>query len=242
MRLASGASSVISLHRPPRRSRGIAQGRGFTLIEMLMAVALISIVAVAASPAFLRLLKDRRVNRQAMWIVNYLRTARLRAIGRGMPVVVQVNQNGNACAQAALAPGTSGTIRLLEAELNTLTVPKPTCNTQNWTNANISELAANNQGATYETPGFCTTMSDGNYIVTFYDDGAPQPNQQAFGEICYSPTGRTYVRYNQAVPFSPLVGVPTFQIANASYQNYYGFTVPARMVFLPPNGPARMAL
>jgi Tfp pilus assembly protein FimT len=209
---------------------------------MLMAVALISVVAVAASPAFVRLLRDRRVNRQAMWIVNYLRTARLRAIGRGLPVVVQVNASGATCAFTPNAAGVTGTIRMLESELTTLTLPKPTCNTQNWTNGAISEATASTQGSTYETPGFCTSMNDGNYGVTFFDDTAPTPNQQNFGEICYSSSGRSYIRYNQSTVFSKLVGVPSFQISNV---NFYGGTTAVgtpRMVFVPPNGPARMAL
>jgi type II secretion system protein H len=229
---------------PVRRVRVLAGARsGFTLIEMLMAVALISVVAVAASPAFVRLMRDRRVNRQAMWIVNYLRTARLRAIGRGLPVVVQVNTAGTTCAFTQNAAGAVGTIRMLEASMGTLTVAKPTCNTQNWSNGNILEntaTAATTLGLTYETPGFCTSTNDGNYGVTFWDENAIQ---HAFGEICYSSSGLAYSRYDsQAVAFNKLFGVPSFQVANI---NYYGSTTAAgtfRLVFVPPNGPARMQL
>jgi Tfp pilus assembly protein FimT len=208
---------------------------------MLMAVALISVVAVAASPAFVRLMRDRRVNRQAMWIVNYMRTARLRAVGRGLPVVVQINSTAPSCLFTPNAAAATGTIRMLESELSTLTVGKPTCNTQNWSNAAVSEATANTTGSVYETPGFCTSMTDGNYAVSFFDDTAPTPNAQGFGEICYSSSGRAYVRYNQGVAFSKLVGVPSFQIANVNY-GPMGFTPPPRVVYVPPNSPARMAL
>ncbi len=207
-----------------------------------MAVALIAVVAVAASPAFVRLMRDRRVNRQAMWIVNYLRTARLRAMGRGLPVVVQVDSNNATCAFTANAAGSIGTIRLLEAQISTLTVAKPSCNTQNWATTNINENSANTQGATFETPGFCTSMNDGNYAVVFYDETTPSPNAKTFGEICYSSSGRAYIRYSQASPFTKLAGVPSFQITNANYAALGVATPPARVVFVPPNGPARMAL
>ena len=156
-------------------------------------------------------------------------------------MVVQVNSAAPSCLFTPNAPTSTGTIRMLEAELGTLTVAKPTCNTQNWTNAAVNEATATTQGSAYETPGFCTSMNDGNYAVSFFDDTTPTPNPEAFGEICFSASGRAYIRYSQAAAFSKLVGVPSFQIANVNY-GAFGVTPPPRVVFVPPNGPARMAL
>src|SRR4051794_38527987 len=66
----------------PRR----ANQRGFTLAEMLAVVAMISILAVSASPVFVSMMRDRRVNRAAFQLVDMVRTARMRAIGRNLPV------------------------------------------------------------------------------------------------------------------------------------------------------------
>jgi prepilin-type N-terminal cleavage/methylation domain-containing protein len=217
---------------------------GFTLIEMLMAVALISIVAVAASPAFIQLMRDRRVNRQAMWVASYLRTARLRAMARGLPVVVQANYAGATCAFTPNAVGTYGTFRMLEIGYPPpFTGAPPNCNSQDW--SVVSEMPA--VGQAYETPGFCTSMGDGPVGARTYDVKLKDatPAVQAFGEICYSALGRAYVRFGPGgpgmPPFSKLVGVLTFEITNEANENR-GVVPPPRIVFVPPNGPARMQL
>jgi type IV fimbrial biogenesis protein FimT len=211
---------------------------------MLMAVALIAVVAVAASPTFVQLMRDRRVNRQAMWIVNYLRTARLRAMARGLPVVVQANYMGATCAFTPNAAGNYGTLRILEvAYPPVFTGAPPNCNTQDW--STVSETPA--AGQTYETPGYCTVMGDGpvgarTFDVKFMD---ATPTVQGFGEICYSALGRTYVRYGAGgagmPPFNKLVGYLSFQITSEANENR-GVVPPPRLVFVPPNGPARMQL
>src|SRR5271154_6908296 len=87
-RLALRAPSVTRVPTSSRRSGG------FTLIEVLAVLAMISVIVLAASPTFVRLMRDRRVNRAAMQLVDYLRTGRSMAIGRGQPLVVSWNASG----------------------------------------------------------------------------------------------------------------------------------------------------
>ena len=88
------------------------RSRGFTLIELLAVVALMAVLAAVASPAFVQILRDRRVNDAAMRIANYYRTAKMLAMGRGLPILVNWNAEAG-------GPG-QGLIQIVEPVLTTL--------------------------------------------------------------------------------------------------------------------------
>jgi len=112
MELALRPVPVLPPPPLPARRRLRASGRlGFTLIEMLMAVALIAVVSVVASPTFVRLMRDRRVNRAAALTIDYFRSARLRAMGRGLPMNVQWNPQAGGAGNPPLSY--QGLLRIL---------------------------------------------------------------------------------------------------------------------------------
>ena len=61
----------------------------------------------------------------------------------------------------------------------------------------------------------------------------PDGNAVAYAEICFTPRGRTFVRYAAAGTFVPLTGVPHIAVTNTT-------TSLVRQVLLPPNGVARV--
>lgn len=195
--------------------------RGFTLTESLAVIAMISVLVVGASPTFVRLMRDRRVNRAAMHLVDYYRTGYTRAMGRGQPMLVIWDTIGGL---TNAEPGTPGLIRIVEPKVAQGTV------------------ARNCQATTWTTPGTVQEVSrvdfkNGQYTNTeavFYDTSAT-PGVRAYAEICFTPTGRAFIRYAQADPFVPLTGVASFKVTNAD-------TTVDRTVFIPPNGVARMKL
>jgi prepilin-type N-terminal cleavage/methylation domain-containing protein len=73
----------------PRVRRGRARARGgFTLVEIMAVVALISITAALSTPSFLGMLENRRVQKDALALLATLQDARTRAVGRGGAVRV----------------------------------------------------------------------------------------------------------------------------------------------------------
>ncbi|HEY4116568.1 MAG TPA: prepilin-type N-terminal cleavage/methylation domain-containing protein [Byssovorax sp.] len=199
---------------PLERLRVAKRRRGFTLIELLAVAAIISILAALASPAFVRIIRDQRVNRAALEIADLTRTARMRALGRGTAVVMRWT-----------ASGTTGLVEVREAvATGTDLLPAPSCANADFKDSGLTSRAVaslNFGNGAYE-------LAD----IEFFDIGG---TQQTTPEICFSPRGQTYFRTDGASAFQPLAGVPYFTLTNTNT----GFV---RTVFLPPNGAARVAL
>jgi prepilin-type N-terminal cleavage/methylation domain-containing protein len=204
-----------------RRSSRRRSSRGFTLTETLAALAMISVLVVASSPTFVRLMRDRRVNRASMHLVDYYRTGYTRAMGRGQPMLVIWD---TASGLDNAEPGTKGLIRLVEPIVFGGVAVK-NCQTTQWTNVGeVQEVSR-------------VDFKSGRYANTsaiFYDDVTP-PGVRSYSEICFMPTGRAYIRYAPGTPFQPLTGVASFVVTNTD-------TNLTRTVFVPPNGVARMQL
>ena len=211
----------------PRRLHRLRDG-GFTLIELLGVLAMISLLVVLASPTFVRVMRDRRVARAAMQLVDYYRTARTAAIGRGQPMLVAYNASGN----AATHPGGTGRITMMEPIVTTMQAAT-TCNTTNWGDTTKVQTTA-----TFD-------VQNGFYDYTYitpYDDAGTKTQ---YMEICFSNTGRMWLREGGAPPlntaFHLVTGVPTFSVLNID-QSKNIQQGPPRTVFVPPNGMARLQL
>ena len=216
------------------------RSRGFTLIEMLAVLAMISLLVVLASPSFVRVLRDRRVNRAAMQLVDYYRTARTRAIGRGQQMLVTYSLVGN----AATHPGGTGRITMVEPIVTNITGdtttagmvtpgPAPTCNQVLWGTATATQQVAafDIQNGLYDYTN-----------ITFFDD---TQTKATYVEVCFSNTGRMWLREGGSPPldtaFHLVTGVPYFFVQN--YDPSTGIKQgPDRWVYVPPNGMARMRL
>src|SRR5690606_33272633 len=95
---------LFSNAQPSTARSALARQRGFTLVEMMAVVILITILAAMAIPLATQQLRDRRTQNAAQQVATLYQTARMRAMSRSSAVLVRY------------APSTPGTFTVLEAQ------------------------------------------------------------------------------------------------------------------------------
>lgn len=71
--------------------------RGFTLIELVITVAIVAILAAIALPSFARVIASNRVAAGVNEFISAVNLARTEAIRRGQPAGVCASDNGSTC-------------------------------------------------------------------------------------------------------------------------------------------------
>lgn len=86
-----------------RKSNSIVgQGQaGFSLVELMVVVALIAIIGAIAAPSFTQMTRRSRLASAANELVGAMQTARMTAVARRENVSVCPSTNGTSCATAA---------------------------------------------------------------------------------------------------------------------------------------------
>src|SRR5262249_22071765 len=149
--------------------------RGFTMTEMLAVLAMIGILTVAASPIFVNMMRDRRINSAALQVGDLYRTARTRALGRGAPVLITRDVDAGQKRQS------SGVLTLVEPIITAVPQPNPSCTGVAWNDPT--------QVSSYMTFDF----GNGRYerAALSFIDGAGAT--QAKADICFSPRGSAFI-------------------------------------------------
>lgn len=205
--------SDLSLPDARRRTRQ----RGFTLLEMMTVVIMITILASAAIPLATRQMRDRRLQEVAQLVASTFQQARTRAMGRGSAIMVRYT------------PGTPGSFEVLEAQRG------PNSTSSGIANAECAALPVSsclttrwNAPAAQEYRVVSTLeFSDDDLSVTMNDN---EPL-----DICFTPGGRAFSAKTGS-PLSPLTRAFTATIGRTA-----GVARP-RDVLILPNGAARLAL
>lgn len=192
------------------------------MAEILAVLAIMGTLAAAAAPAFVRQIRDGRVQSAAIGFADLVRTARARAMGRGSAVLLRWN---NAAALPTPANGSAHLVMRESIQGTTAAgapLPATGCLTTNW---------ANNAATSQFLGGFDERTSQFSPAQAAFIDlsGSAVP----YVELCFSARGRSFVRYDSTSAFAPLAGVPRIRVTNSET----GF---ARQVVIPPNGAARI--
>lgn len=182
----------------------------------------IGVVVAAAAPSWVDLTRDRRVESACQNIADIYRMARTRSMGRGSAVLLRWDVN--AAEPTAAAPYGHFTVREAIAGPTgaSKNLPSASCFAPDWADAGTTSkfvIAFDERRKRYDPAE-----------AKFLDDSG---NTQQYAEICFTPAGRTFVRYAATGSFKVLAGVPRVQVANKTSK----FN---RFVVLPPHGSARV--
>jgi type IV fimbrial biogenesis protein FimT len=72
--------------------------RGFTLLELMAALAVLAVLLAVGVPSFFQITRNNRIAAQTNELVAALNLARSESVKRGIPVSVCASANGTACA------------------------------------------------------------------------------------------------------------------------------------------------
>lgn len=180
----------------------LGRARGFTLIEVMVVVIIIAVLAVIAIPSITFQLRDRRTKQAAEYVASMYTEARMRAIGRGAAVLVRYDRTLIPTGQVDMREA----IRIPTAAPECSAVPPP-----------VSSCLL---PALWNAPQPPPAMTN-RVLRSFNPSGRPEyagvqiamegpPGQGAVNQmdVCFTPMGSTYVRYDTTGPFTRLTGVP----------------------------------
>lgn len=188
------------------------QKRGFTLVELMVTVAIIGVAMALALPAIAQAMRDRRIQQAGISFMDTFRVARARAMMRGRAHMIDVAVSGSALAQTMFEGQTSS------------------CLLSNWSALGPTGRIYREDfgGSNYSRDGLTMTIEN--------------PAGARLVQICFTPSGRLFYRFDTASVFTDdngatsgtsLNGGFVFAVAQAN-----GASV-LRRIFLPLGGTPR---
>jgi prepilin-type N-terminal cleavage/methylation domain-containing protein len=200
--------------------RGQVGRRGFTLIELMVVILIITVFAGLAVPTAVSQLRDRKLQEAGRKIALMYRQARLRAVGRGAAVLVSFQNNAVSVYEAQLGVAPTG------APAGCAQLPVASCLQTDWNGTpSASRLV---DAFTVATSGDFSTLA----LSMADNTGANVPTLQ----ICFTPSGRSFSTQAAVSPsaFTPMSKAYLLTLTRP------GLGRP-RNVALLPNGTARLS-
>jgi type IV fimbrial biogenesis protein FimT len=204
------------VHFPTTRTHLRAQGRGFTLLELMVVVIIIAILAVIAVPTFANRMRERRVQQAAGEVASLYRSARTRALGRGAAVLVRYHADTGFEVLESIEGASGLAERARTSETECTALPGRSCLHSDWTGDNTRSVGK---------------LTKTTYTMKATFDAAEMESL----DVCFTPSGRSFVRGAPGDPLVSLTTPITFRLTSA-------ITARDRDVIVLPNGTARLAL
>jgi prepilin-type N-terminal cleavage/methylation domain-containing protein len=196
---------------------GLGHSRGFTLLELMAVVLIITVFSALAIPTAVGQMRDRRVQEAARRIGLVYREARLRALGRGSAVLVRFTGGVMTVHEARLGVAVGG-------DAGCIDLPVSSCLNTDWSSVTAQRVV----------DGFQVAASGelSNLVLAVTDSSdTPVPNL----DICFTPLGRAFDR-RAITPGSAFAPFASTYVASLSRPG----TTRTRQVALMPNGTARL--
>jgi type II secretion system protein H len=91
-----------------QRFNGSTRKRAFTLIELILVLALLVIITSIAAPAMANFIRGRAMDSEARRMIALMHAAQSRAVSEGLPMVLWVDEKQNAYGMQAETSGQNG--------------------------------------------------------------------------------------------------------------------------------------
>jgi prepilin-type N-terminal cleavage/methylation domain-containing protein len=225
---------VIGFYPSTKAARAHKAEPGFSLIEVLVTVVIITIISAIALPVLGNGMKDRRTRHAAEEIARVFREARMRAIGRGSAVLVHY-VGGDTIQSFEVREAIAGPSPFNSGDATCSLLPATSCSTAKWTNAATPGTLGSQNLETYTID-----FAAGTKVILELPGSASAVTDYS---VCFTPLGRTLATQLTPPDFAtssqPMTSVPTFRV----YRTLPGDTARVgleRRVVLLPNGQARL--
>lgn len=206
-------------------ARGL-RPRGFTLLEVLAALMIASILAAAALPTMSKRQSDQRAQTLAQQYAIFYREGRMRAMGRGTAHMVRYSKatqpRGNAQLYEAVQAVSSGSTTSCA---NLPRVGVDSCGAITW----VTDVTQSRLVTALDQP---ETLY-GEVFAEFYYNSAVASDV----DVCFTPSGRSYIRSGVG-PFLPFTGVQRLQVRRKVGGTFADLL--SRDVMIMPNGSTRV--
>jgi len=193
----------------------VGKNKGFTLVELMVAVALVGVLALLAAPAVMRASQERHLSNATQSVLNLVEFSRIQAATRNRAYQLQPILNGGA--------GNDGAFQVIEGETSAC--------------QGFTQIRSDGSPPLVVRELDLSQAHPGVRLVSV------TPNDLETSPLCFKPDGRVFQVRGDATPFIiPGGGDMASGDARIRLQRFSpggGSTGPVRVIIVPFNGVAR---